>query len=48
MARFSWKQNENETSIREAIGVLREHGEPLPPIKDEEAFGAMFDRFDWR
>ncbi|WP_445504925.1 erythromycin esterase family protein [Microvirga sp. G4-2] len=45
MARFSWKQNENETSIREAIGVLREHGEPLPPIKDEEAFGALFDRF---
>ena len=24
---------------------MREHGEPLPPIDDAAAFGAMFDRF---
>ena len=24
---------------------MREHGESLPPIEDEQAFGAMFDRF---
>ncbi|MXQ10173.1 erythromycin esterase family protein [Microvirga makkahensis] len=27
------------------MGVVRDHGEPLPPIEDEEAFGTMFDRF---
>jgi erythromycin esterase-like protein len=45
MARFSWKQNENEASIKEAIAVVRDHGEPLSPVDDTEAFGAMFDRF---
>jgi len=45
MARFSWKQNENEASIQEAIDVVRDHGEPLPPLDDQEAFGALFDRF---
>lgn len=45
MARLSWKQSEGEASIKEAVGVLREQGEPLPPRLDEPAFGAMFDRF---
>ncbi len=45
MARLSWKQNENEASIREAVDCVREHGERLPPLSDEQAFGAMFDRF---
>ena len=45
MARLSWKQNENDASVKEAVDLVREHGEPLPPIADEEAFGAMFDRF---
>ena len=45
MARFSWKQSENEASIRESIGIVREQGEPLPPLDDAEAFGALFDRF---
>ncbi|MGO4389334.1 erythromycin esterase family protein [Microvirga sp. 2YAF29] len=45
MARLSWKQNENDVSIREAVDIVREHGEPLPPIGDAEAFGAVFDRF---
>jgi erythromycin esterase-like protein len=45
MARLSWRQNENEASIREAVDLVREHGEPLPPIGEDEAFGAMFDRF---
>lgn len=45
MARFSWKQNENEASIKEAISIVRDHGEPLPSIDDWAAFGAMFDRF---
>jgi erythromycin esterase-like protein len=45
MARLSWKQSENDASIKEAVDLVREHGENLPPISDEEAFGAMFDRF---
>jgi erythromycin esterase-like protein len=45
MARLSWKQSENEASIKEAVNRVREHGETLPPIGDEQAFGAMFDRF---
>src|SRR3712207_4334620 len=45
MARLSWKQSENDASIQEAVSVVREQGEPLPPLNDEEAFGAMFDRF---
>src|SRR5918997_1366873 len=45
MARLSWKQNENDASVKEAVDLVREHGEPLPPIADEQAFGAMFDRF---
>ncbi|MBB4039268.1 erythromycin esterase-like protein [Microvirga flocculans] len=45
MARLSWKQSEGEASIKEAVGVLREQGEPLPSRLDEPAFGAMFDRF---
>lgn len=45
MARFSWKQSENNASIREATEIVREQGEPLPPISDEQAFGATFDRY---
>jgi len=45
MARLSWKQNENDASIDEAVGIVREHGEPLPPLSDEQAFGTFFDRF---
>jgi erythromycin esterase-like protein len=45
MARLSWKQSENEASIREAVGIVREQGEKLPSLGDDEAFGAMFDRF---
>jgi erythromycin esterase-like protein len=45
MGRLSWKQNENEASIKEAVDLVREQGEPLPPISDEQTFGAMFDRF---
>src|SRR4051794_36311237 len=45
MARMSWKQSENDASIKEAVDLVREHGEALPPISDDEAFGAMFARF---
>ncbi|WP_230530963.1 erythromycin esterase family protein [Microvirga roseola] len=45
MARFSWKQSENEASIKEAVDLVREQGETLPPLSDEAAFGALFDRF---
>ncbi|MFC4171788.1 erythromycin esterase family protein [Microvirga sp. GCM10011540] len=45
MAGLSWKQKENEAGIREAVEVVREHGETLPPISDATAFGSMFDRF---
>src|SRR5687767_186803 len=45
MARLSWKQSENDASVKEAVDLVREHGEALPPIADEQAFGAMFDRF---
>ncbi|HZB61189.1 MAG TPA: erythromycin esterase family protein [Microvirga sp.] len=45
MARFSWKQSENDASIQEAVAVVREQGEPLPLLDNEGAFGAMFDRF---
>lgn len=45
MARLSWKQNESDASLKEAVKILVEHGEPLPPIADQQAFGAMFDRF---
>ena len=45
MARFSWKQSENDASIQEAVALVREQGEPLPLLDDEEAFGALFDRF---
>jgi len=45
MARLSWKQNENDASIKEAIAVVRDHAEPLPLLDDQDAFGEMFDRF---
>src|SRR5687767_1976846 len=45
MARLSWKQSENDASVKEAVDLVREHGEALPPIADEQDFGAMFDRF---
>lgn len=45
MAGLSWKQKENDAGIREAVRIVREHGEELPPISDTQAFGAMFDRF---
>ncbi|MFL5023364.1 MAG: erythromycin esterase family protein, partial [Microvirga sp.] len=45
MARLSWKQSENDASVKEAVDLVREHGETLPSIADEDAFGTMFDRF---
>src|SRR6478735_3630548 len=45
MARMSWTRNENEASIREAVDLVRDHGEPLPPSGEDEASGTMFDRF---
>ena len=45
MAGLRFKQSESEASIREAVGLVRAHGETLPPIDDHEAFGALFDRF---
>ncbi|HZH50664.1 MAG TPA: erythromycin esterase family protein [Microvirga sp.] len=45
MAGLSWKQKENDRGIEEAVRVVREHGEELPPISDVKAFGSMFDRF---
>jgi erythromycin esterase-like protein len=45
MAGLSWKQKENDAGIQEAVRIVREHGEELPPISDVQAFGAMFDRF---
>ena len=45
MAGLSWKQKENDAGIQEAVRIVREHGEELPPIADTQAFGAMFDRF---
>jgi erythromycin esterase-like protein len=42
---LSWKQSESDANISEAVGILREQGETLPPIADGQAFGEMFDRF---
>src|SRR4051812_20084870 len=44
MAGLSWKNRENDAGIKEAIGIVRAHGEALPPLSDD-AFGPMFDRF---
>src|SRR5215211_5605104 len=45
MAGLRFKQSESDASIREAVDLVRAHSEKLPPVRDEEAFGAMFDRF---
>lgn len=45
MVGLSWKERESDTAIKETIGIVRANGEPLPPLEDTEAFGAMFDRF---
>ena len=45
MAGLSWKQRENDAALEETIGIVRHSGEPLPPLEDAEAFGALFDRF---
>ena len=45
MARLPWKHGESEADITEAIGIVADHGEPLPSLSDTQAFGAMFDRF---
>src|SRR3954465_10056357 len=45
MARLSFRETEAESSIHEAVAVVKDHGEALPAPDDTEAFGAMFDRF---
>ncbi|MBF9233616.1 erythromycin esterase family protein [Microvirga alba] len=45
MAWLRWQRSESEAAIKEAVGTLRDQGEPLPPLSDGQAFGAMFDRF---
>src|SRR5687768_14837497 len=45
MAGLRFKRKESEASIREAVDLVRGHGESLPPLGDHEAFGAVFDRF---
>ncbi|GEO12773.1 erythromycin esterase family protein [Microvirga aerophila] len=45
MARLSWKQGESDATIREAVQIVRDQGEELPPISEGQAFGALFDRF---
>lgn len=45
MVGLSWKRSESEASIAEAIDIVAEYGETLPPLSDVRAFGAMFDRF---
>jgi erythromycin esterase-like protein len=45
MAGLRFKQRESDASIREAVDLVRAHGEKLPPVRDLEAFGALFDRF---
>jgi erythromycin esterase-like protein len=45
MARLSFKEPESDGAIREAVAVVKGHGEALPPIEDAETFGTMFDRF---
>jgi erythromycin esterase-like protein len=46
MVGLSWKRSEgDDTAINETIDLVREHGEPLPPLSDRQTFGAMFDRF---
>src|SRR5687768_3998355 len=45
MAGLRFKRKESEASIREAVDLVRGHGESLPPLGDHDAFGAAFDRF---
>ncbi|MCB8821374.1 erythromycin esterase family protein [Microvirga rosea] len=45
MAGLSWKERESDDTLDETIGLVRASGEPLPPLEDVEAFGALFDRF---
>ena len=45
MAKQSLANRESGPGIDEVARTLRAYGEPLPPLDDEEAFGAQFDRF---
>jgi erythromycin esterase-like protein len=45
MPRLSFKERESESAVRNAVGVVKAHGEALPRIDDADAFGAVFDRF---
>jgi erythromycin esterase-like protein len=36
---------QQDRALRQAVDVVKAHGEPLPPITDGQAFGARFDRF---
>lgn len=45
MVPLSWRHGESEADIARAVGIVAECGEPLPPLSDAQAFGAMFDRF---
>ncbi len=44
MADLLFKRRGREDNVAEAVRLVREAAEPLPAIEDE-AFGAMFDRF---
>src|SRR5689334_17836579 len=45
MAGLTWKQGESDANLQGTVGIVRAHGELLPPPDEAEAFGAMFDRF---
>src|ERR671913_2134808 len=38
-------QNSTKSGSDHLHSTVARHAEPLPPIEDEQAFGAMFDRF---
>src|ERR671927_1599624 len=44
MADLLFKRRGREDNVADAVRLVREAAEPLPPLGDE-AFGAMFDRF---
>src|SRR5918997_1711672 len=44
MADLLFKRRGREDNIADAVRLVREAAEPLPPI-DDDGFGAMFDRF---
>ena len=45
MAGLRFKRGESEAGIREAVDIVRAHGERLPSVGNHDAFGALFDRF---